>query len=88
MFASLNLSQFPRIFEVLVILLLLLQDQKSKRPTDISGLLEFIQGVSKKNALSWFLAITPLWKGLEIKVGGVLKTSGNSQCDRHRNFPN
>ena len=42
MFASLNLSQFPRIFEVLVILLLLLQDQKSKRPTDISGLLEFI----------------------------------------------
>ena len=29
-----------------------------------------------------FLAITPLWKGLEIKVGGVSKTSGNSLCDQ------
>ena len=45
-------------------------------------------GCPKKNALSWFLVITPLWKGLEIKVGGVLKTSGNSLCDRHNNFPN
>ena len=23
---------------------------------------------------------------LELKVGGVLKTSGNSLCDRHKNF--
>ena len=30
-------------------------------------------GCPKKNALSWFLAITPLWKGLEIKVGGAQK---------------
>ena len=47
-----------------------------------------VQGVPKKTLFLGFLAITPLWKGLEIKVGGVLKTSGNSQCDRHRNFPN
>ena len=46
-----------------------------------------VQGVPK-NALSWLLAITPLWNGLEIKVGGVLKTSGNSLCDGHNNFPN
>ena len=42
--------------------------------------------VSQKNALLCFLAITPLWKGLEIKVGGVLKNSENSLSDRHQNF--
>ena len=26
----------------------------------------------KKNTFVFFLAITPFWKGLEIKVGGVL----------------
>ena len=33
-----------------------------------------------------FLAISLLWKGLEIKVGGVSKNSGNSLSDRHKNF--
>ena len=45
-------------------------------------------GCPKKNAWSCFLTITPLWKGVGRKVGGVLKTSGNSLCDRHKNFPN
>ena len=48
----------------------------------------FIQGVPKKTLFSGILAITALWKVLELKVGGVLKTSGNSLCDRHKNFPN
>ena len=48
----------------------------------------YIQGVPKKTLFLGFLAITPLWKGLEIKVGGVSKNSGNSLCDRHKNFPN
>ena len=47
-----------------------------------------IYRVSQKTLFSGILAITPLWKGLELKVGGVLKTSGNSLCDRHKNFPN
>ena len=34
----------------------------------------YIQGVpKKKHSFVFFLAITPFWKGLEIKVGGVLK---------------
>ena len=45
-----------------------------------------IQGVPKKTQLSGILAITPLWKGLELKVAGVSKTSGNSLCDRHKIF--
>ena len=45
-------------------------------------------GCPKKNAWSCFLAITPLWKGLGRKVGGVLKTSGDFLCGRHKNFPN
>ena len=45
-------------------------------------------GCPKKTQLSGILAITPLWKGLELKVGSVSKTSGNSLCDRHKNFPN
>ena len=45
-----------------------------------------IQGVPKTQ-FSGILAITPLWIGLELKVGGVSKTSGNSLCDRHKNFP-
>ena len=45
-------------------------------------------GCPKKNAWSCFLAITPLWKGVGRKVRGVLKTSGNSPCDRHNNFQN
>ena len=45
-------------------------------------------GCPKKNAWSCFLAITPLWNGLGRKVGGVSKNSGNSPCDRHKNFPN
>ena len=36
-----------------------------------------IYRVSQKTLFSGILAITPLWKGLELKVGGVLKTSGN-----------
>ena len=47
-----------------------------------------VQGVPKKTLFSGILAITPLWKVLELFVGGVLKTSGNSLCDRHKNFPN
>ena len=47
----------------------------------------YVQGVQKKTQLSGILAITPLWKGLELKVGGVLKTSGNSLFGRHKNFP-
>ena len=46
-----------------------------------------MQGVLKKTQYRGILAITPLWKGLEIKVEGVSKTSGNSLCDRHKNFP-
>ena len=49
---------------------------------------KYVQGVPKKTLFLGFWAITPLWKGLEIKVGGVLKTSGNSLCDRHKNFTN
>ena len=45
-------------------------------------------GCPKKTLFSGILAITWLWKVLELKVGGVLKTSGNSLCDRHKNFPN
>ena len=45
-------------------------------------------GCPKKMLFSGILAITPLWKGLELKVGGVSKTSGNSLSDRHKNFPN
>ena len=43
-------------------------------------------GCPKKMLFSGVLAITPLWKGLEIKVGGVSKNSGNSLSDRHQNF--
>ena len=49
-------------------------------------LLFHIQGVPKKTLFLVFLAITPLWKELEIKVRGVSKTSGNSLCDRQKNF--
>ena len=48
---------------------------------------KYIQGVPKKTQLGGILAITPLCKWLELKVGGVSKTSGNSLCDRHKNFP-
>ena len=41
----------------------------------------------KKTQLSGILAITPLWKGLELKVAGVSKTSENFLCDRHKNSP-
>ena len=34
-----------------------------------------IQSVPKKMQFLGILAITPLWKGLELKVGGVSKTS-------------
>ena len=37
----------------------------------------YIQGVPKKTHDLVFLAITPLWKGLEIKVGWFFKNSGN-----------
>ena len=47
-----------------------------------------IQGVPKKTHDLVFLAITPLWKGLGRKLGGVSKTSGNSLCGGHTNFPN
>ena len=49
---------------------------------------QYVQGVPKKTLFSGILAITPLWKVLELKLGGVSKTSGNSLCDRHKNFPN
>ena len=45
-----------------------------------------VQGVPKKTLFCVFLAITLLWKGSEIKVGGVLKNSGNSLSDKHQNF--
>ena len=60
-------------------------------PNDLSfykAFKSFIQGVPKKTLFSGILAITPLWKVLELKVGGVSKTSKNSLCDRHKNFPN
>ena len=41
----------------------------SKKSDSIN--LTLIQGVPKKTQLSGILAITPLWKGLELKVGGV-----------------
>jgi hypothetical protein len=40
-----------------------------------------INNVPKKTQFLGILAITPLWKGLELKVGGVSKTSRNSLCD-------
>ena len=44
-------------------------------------------GRPKKNAPSFgFLDITPLWKGLGLNVGSVLKNSGNSLSDRPQNF--
>ena len=54
--------------------------------TEVAKTTEYT-GCPKKTQLSGILAITPLWKGLELKVGGVSKTSGNSLCDRHKNFP-
>ena len=46
----------------------------------------YIQGFPKKTQFLGILAITPLWKGLELKVGGVSKTSGNSLCDSYKIF--
>ena len=46
----------------------------------------YIQGVPKKTQFNGTLAITPLWKGLEIKEGGVSKISGNFLSDRHQHF--
>ena len=40
----------------------------------------------KKHSFVFFLAITPFWKGLEIKEGGVSKISGNFLSDRHQHF--
>ena len=43
-------------------------------------------GCPKKTLFLGLLAITPLWKGQEIKVRVFLKNSGNSLSDRHQNF--
>ena len=40
----------------------------------------------KKTQFLGILAITPLWKGLSLKVGGVSKTSQNSLCDGTKIF--
>ena len=42
--------------------------------------------VTIKKLWKRFLTRTPLWKGLEIKVRGVSKNSGNSLSNRHQNF--
>ena len=62
--------------------------QKLGRHNETTSYQVHIQGVPKKTLFCVLLAIITLWKGLEIKVEVVLKTSGNSQCNRHRNFPN
>ena len=62
-----------------------LLSRKNMIPWDLNE--SIYTGCPKKTQFSGILAITPLWKGLELKVGGVSKTSGNSLCDRHKNFP-
>ena len=44
-------------------------------------------GCPKKNAPVFESAITPAKMALELKVGWVLKSSGNSLSDEHWNFP-
>ena len=46
----------------------------------------FLQGVPKKRVILGKMPITGLGRGLKIKVGGVLKNSGNFQSNEHRNF--
>ena len=48
---------------------------------------EIYTGCPKKNAPMFELAITPAKMALELKVGWVLKSSGNSLSDEHWNFP-
>ena len=62
-----------------------LLSRKNMIPWDLNE--SIYTGCPKKTQFSGILAITPLWKGLELKVGSVSKTSGNSLCDRHKNFP-
>ena len=52
----------------------------SKEANDFHGLRskDICTGCPKKSQFSGILAIFPLWKGIELKVGGVSKTSGNS----------
>ena len=46
----------------------------------------FLQGVQKKSVILGRMPITGLGRGLEIKVGGVLKSSENFLSNDHRNF--
>ena len=46
----------------------------------------YIQGVPKKTGILSKIPITGLKRGLKIKVGWVLKNSGNFQSNEHRNF--
>ena len=45
-----------------------------------------VQGVPKKTGILGKMPITGLERGLEIKVGWVLKNSGNFKSNEHRNF--
>ena len=45
-----------------------------------------LQGVPKKTGILGKIPITGLKRGLKIKVGWVLKNSGNFQSNEHRNF--
>ena len=47
---------------------------------------ELIQAVPKKTGILGKMPITGLWRGLEIKIGWVLKNSGNFLSNEHKNF--
>ena len=47
-----------------------------------------VLGVPKKTHILGILDISPLWKWPGTKVGCVLKKSGNSLSDRHKNCSN
>ena len=49
-------------------------------------MLKYVQGVPKKRVILGKMPITGLGRGLKIKVGGVLKNSGNFQSNEHRNL--
>ena len=46
----------------------------------------YVQGVPKKTGILRKMPLTGLGRGLEIKVGWVLKNSGNFQSNEHWNF--
>ena len=48
--------------------------------------LEIVQGVPKKSVISVQMLLEAFKNELQIKVGWVLKNSGNFQSNEHRNF--